>query len=413
METVQHLPSVLNGVRGYEDFAAAVGLDEAETQSRRLALEASSMPFRVTGHYAELIRGAQEPDRTRLINIVVPPPVRRRPFRGRFDPYGNRGSASPGHAWLQQKYENTLLLHLDDFCLANCQFCYKVNEIRTERLPSVAFREKIDAALSYLRTRPGIDNVLVTGGDPMAFRRTGDLVEALRLLQMETQLRAVRIATKGLAYDPERFLDEELLGFLREANRGQGCQITVIAQFNHPAELGKTAMKALGALADARVTVRSQPALLRHVNDRPEVLARLFHSMAHAAVVPYYIVTFMPVRGVEQYGMPLHAAYDCVARAKAMMNGLEKKGVLIAPHDWGKLEICGFLPSVRKPEEIVLKWHQVVRPELLPPTLGERIPVAHESLFVLPYRTNMYCVDHVFRENGLPFVASGAETSLR
>jgi hypothetical protein len=118
----------------------------------------------------------------------------------------------------------------------------------------------------------------------------------------------------------------------------------------------------------------------------------------------------MPVRGVEQYGLSLDEAFRKVAESKRNLSGLEKKGVLLASHDFGKLEICGFYPNPEEPEKIVLKWHQIAMEKYLPKKLKETVPTRPEDILVLDYNIgSMYCIDHVFEKNGLPYINSDGE----
>ena len=116
----------------------------------------------------------------------------------------------------------------------------------------------------------------------------------------------------------------------------------------------------------------------------------------------YYLVTFMPVKGVTQYALPLEKAFQLVAESKRRLNGLTKKGMLIAPHNWGKLEICGFLPSLKSPERVVLKWHEVAMQKYLPEGLKG---TQAEDILLLDFKPNaVYCIDGLFKYNGLPSI---------
>ena len=123
--------NVLKDEAGFEEFADMVRMSASERESRRDALSQSFMPFKVTRFYAGVIAEQDEPYRTQMTNVVVPP-VAPKTFTGRFDPYGNASYRYKGDHFVQHKYKPTLLFHLDDTCVSNCQFCYKVNEIRHE-----------------------------------------------------------------------------------------------------------------------------------------------------------------------------------------------------------------------------------------------------------------------------------------
>lgn len=393
---------ILAGEDGFSEVARIVGLTGDELVMRRAALLASYMPFACTEHYARLIAAQSEPYRSQLMNVILPP-IGTAPYRGRFDPYGNITYASDDHVFLQHKYVNTLLLHFVDVCLANCQFCYKVNEIRSERSSRGQTSLKITAALDYLDRAPEVNNVLFTGGDPATVNASA-LVSSIERLLAHPNVRIVRFATKAIAFDPIRFLDPELLAMFERVDAMPNKQVVMINQINHPAELGSEARHVLRELRLRGVQMRGQPAVVRGVNESVETLVALQRAFMDCGIVSYYLTTFMPVRGVEQYGLTLEDVYERVSASKRQLNGLEKKGVLLASHDFGKFEIVGFARTNGLPDRIVLKWHQAAMPQYLPARLKALVPTRPEDVMLLGFVPGrMYCIDHVFEHNGLPY----------
>ncbi|MEK6858937.1 MAG: radical SAM protein [Nanoarchaeota archaeon] len=358
------------------------------------------MPFKVTRFYTDLIASQSEPYRTQMTNVVVPP-IASKPFKGRFDPYGNASYRHNGDHFIQHKYKPTLLFHLDDRCVSNCQFCYKVNEIRHEDKERVPIEQRVDRALEYLADHPEVNNILFTGGDPAALIKTQKLAEVIKRLIDHDGVRLVRFATKSLAYNPEHLRDEQLLDFFYETNQRKGKQVSVIAQINHPGEMNEHSGETTRKLQQAGVQIRGQPAIIRGVNDSVPTLVDLQQRFLDNKIISYYLTVFMPVREVEQYGIPLHEASANVEESKRHLSGLEKKGVLLASHDFGKLEVCGFYPNHADPKQIVLKWHQAAMERHLPQDLKDRVNTKPGEIMILDYRPDMCCIDHVFEHNGL------------
>jgi KamA family protein len=388
---------------GFKDFAKKINLSTPDTQRYSDSLNQSFMPFMVTDHYAKLIREEEGEYKNQLINIVLPS-LGAKPFKGRFDPYGNKSYRQDSYDFIQHKYKNTLLLHIDNFCISNCQFCYKVYEIRHEETQVLTLDNKIDIALDYLDKNPDINNVLFTGGDPAAFRKTKQLVNLIKRLIQHKNIRIVRFATKGLSYNPERFLDEDLLNFFKYIDQLQNKQVSIIAQINHPAEIDEKASIAIKAIQKTGVQVRGQPAIIKGVNDSIETLIDLQRKFLDNKIISYYLTVFMPVRGVEQYALKLHKAYINVSESKRNLSGLEKKGILLTSHDFGKFEIVGFIPSPEKPQQIILKWHEAAMPKYLPKELCKLIATRPEDTIVLDYNEDdCYCIDHIFKLNNLPY----------
>lgn len=408
---VEIIMKILSDREGFEQFSQIVGLTNCERDERWARLMQSYMPFKTTEYYAHLIARLEEPDRTQVMNIILPP-AGVKPFIGRFDPYGNSSYRKKDTSFLQHKYEKTLLFHVDNFCLSNCQFCYKVNEIRHEKQKTASLDNKLKIGSAYLKSHPEIDNVLVTGGDP-AYLPTKTLIKIFQSFLDGENVRIVRFATKCLAFEPLRFLDEELLDFFKKANAVPGKQICMITQINHPAEFGGACIQAIGELRKAGVQLRGQPAIVKGVNDSVNVLTRLQRSFMDYAIVAYYLTLFMPVRGVEQYAVTLDEAFCNIAASKRKLGGLEKKGLVLVSHNYGKVEICGFYPSMEQPEKIILKWHQIVASVYLPDKLKQLIPTNPEDLLFLNYiKGGMYCLDDVFKHNNLPYYDSNGDLML-
>lgn len=383
----------------FGEFCQRVGISGKEKDQRRLLLGYSLMPFQVTEHYTRLIESYNDPYRSQLINVVLPT-VADSPRKGRFDPYGNV-TARVNVPFLQHKYEKTLLVHAQDACMGNCQGCYKVREIRVDGTTTALTSSQIQEAWQYLTDHTEIDNVLVTGGDPAAIA-TDKLIYIMTALLEPQNVSIVRFATKGLAFNPQRFQDDKLLKFFEDVNYSSGKRIKIIAHYSHPAEIDGESKKSLRALQSAGSQIYGQPVIWRGVNDDVDVFTKLQNLFAENDIQSYYLVSCMPVKGAEQYMMPLEKAYLIIAESKQRLNGLAKKGVFVAPHDYGKLEITGFLPNGEKPEKIVLKWHEVAMPQYLPVAFKHTKP---EDLLVLDFEPNaMYCFDDVLRYNKLPYI---------
>ena len=93
---------ILIGEKGFYRLADRLRLSDEERLERKKALNESFMPFKVTDYYADLIVSQTEPYRSQMLNIILPP-VGKKKFRGRFDPYGNKNFRQE-NGFLQHKY---------------------------------------------------------------------------------------------------------------------------------------------------------------------------------------------------------------------------------------------------------------------------------------------------------------------
>lgn len=386
------------GMDGFEEFCKMIGMNDAEKEERKKKLCESNMPFMVNEYYARLISNTEGIQRQQLLNIVLPP-IGEKKFVGRFDPYGNKKFRQEDTIYLQHKYKQTLLVHINNSCFSRCQFCYKVNEINNDK--SYFYQQIVCDAIEYIKVHPEINNILLTGGDPMVYSNK-ILRYILENFSDLSQIRGIRIATKSLSFYPIRFLDEQLLSIISDCNQ-KGKHISIIAQISHPAEFSNTMVDAIKKIEKTGASIRLQPVLARGINDNVETLKMLFQKAFDYKIVPYYLVQFMPVRGVEQYALPLDQAYQLVTKVNEELSGLEKKSIFIAPHDFGKFEICGFYPSVEQPKEIVLKWHQIVNENYLPQAFMDKVSTVPFSILKLKYKKgSLYNMDDIFEYNRIP-----------
>jgi lysine 2,3-aminomutase len=165
-------------------------------------------------------------------------------------------------------------------CPVYCRFCFRREQVGPEGETLTA--AELEAALDYIRARPEIWEVIVTGGDPFLLspRRLGGLTRALDAIP---HLGVIRFHTRVPIVDPARVS----AGLLRALAAEKAVYVAIHA--NHPRELGAAARAACGRLARAGIPLLGQTVLLRGVNDDPAVLAALFRGLVAMRVKPYYL----------------------------------------------------------------------------------------------------------------------------
>ena len=194
------------------------------------------------------------------------------------DPIGD-DAKSPVEG-LVHRYPDRVLLKLVSVCAVYCRFCFRRERIGpgSGSLSAAAFA----AALEYVRARPAIWEVILTGGDPLTAspRR---IAEVTRSLAAIGHVKTLRWHTRLPVAAPERVT----LAMARALD-ADGKTIVVAVHANHPRELTAEARAACRRLADRGILLVSQTVLLKGVNDDVEVPrldARLRRS-ADQAVLP-------------------------------------------------------------------------------------------------------------------------------
>jgi EF-P beta-lysylation protein EpmB len=203
-----------------------------------------------------------------------------------------RFQIAPG---LLQKYQGRALMIVTGACAVHCRYCFRRHFPYGESPPSPQVWE---AAIDRLAADPSLEEIILSGGDPLTLvdAALAELAERLALIR---HLRRLRIHTRLPVVIPQR-VTSELLGWLR------GTRLTpiVVVHVNHPAELDRATGAALGRLVDAGVPVLNQTVLLRGVNDDADTLAELSQRLVNWRVMPYYLHQLDRVAGAAHFEVP-------------------------------------------------------------------------------------------------------------
>lgn len=318
-----------------------------DERRRRLEAIARRYRFRSNEYYQSLIDWDDPDDPIR--RIVIPQEGELKDW-GYLDASGESAYIrAPG---LEHKYRHTAILLVNDVCGALCRFCFRKRLFMPE---NDEVTRDIAPALAYLRAHTEIDNVLITGGDPLLLA-TSRLRTILDQLLAIPHLRILRIGSKMAAFNPYRILDDpELLEVLGAAGHAER-RIYFMAHFNHPRELTPPARDAIRRLQAVGLVVLNQTPLLRGVNDDPATLAELFSTLAALGVTPYYLFQCRPTAGNADFAVPLERGCQLFAEAQSRGSGLVRRLRYVMSHHSGKIEIVG-LDAAR----IYLRYHRAPR----------------------------------------------------
>ena len=314
-------------------------------EERKLREVAQVHPINIPRYYLSLIDWSDPGD-----------PIRRMCFPGveelvvagamgetTTDPYGD-DKHDKGNGVLH-KYDYTALVVVTECCAMHCRHCFRR---RIVGKPGGHAPRDFAGALRYIAEHPEINNVILSGGDPLMLS-TPALRTMLAGLAEIKHVDFVRIGSRTPVTYPVRLFDDELIDLLRAFNERKALYIPT--HFNHVREITPTSTEAIRRLRLCGATVNNQAVLLRGVNDTAEDIAALMQGLLAIGVNPYYLYQCMPVARVRHhFQIPLKTGVEIVDRARAKLNGYGKRFKYIIGHDVGKLEICGMIDN-----KIVLK----------------------------------------------------------
>ncbi|MDX5299490.1 MAG: EF-P beta-lysylation protein EpmB [Gammaproteobacteria bacterium] len=193
-----------------------------------------------------------------------------------------------------RKYRSRALLVLTGACAVNCRFCFR------RHYPYQEFhwqRTTQDQALAQIAADPDINEVILSGGDPLASndRQLAQLVSALDRIP---HLRRLRIHTRFPVVIPQR-VDDALLDWLRKTR----LQTIIVLHVNHPQEMDEALASAAARLRDAGATLLNQSTLLGGINDQVDTLVQLSETLFARGILPYYLHAFDPVAGAAHFAV--------------------------------------------------------------------------------------------------------------
>jgi len=316
------------------------------TDGEKTALKAvqEKFVFRLNDYYLRLIDWSDPDDPIRKLVI---------PSSTELLEYGRWDSSDEDTNYVvkgcQHKYRTTALLLVSEVCGAYCRFCFRKRLFRSdvkEAMPDV------QDGLDYIARTTEINNVLLTGGDPLILA-TGKIRALLGALREIEHVKIIRIGSKLPVFNPMRiYEDQELLDTIRMYSSEQK-RIYVMAHVNHPREITPETRKCFKALYEAGAIVVNQTPVLKGINDDPAVLGELLDQLSWAGVTPYYFFVNRPVAGNRGFVLPLAQVYRIVEEAKARTSGLGKRVKLCMSHTSGKIEILAIEEG-----KAFLKYHQ-------------------------------------------------------
>ena len=196
------------------------------------------------------------------------------------DPIGDEPhSPVPG---IVHRYPDRVLLKPVAVCPVYCRFCFRREMVGPE-LGETLSPAALEAALDYVRSRPEVREVILTGGDPfmLSAARAKALTEAIAAIP---QVEVIRWHTRMPVADPARATPAFV-----EALKAPGKAVYVSIHVNHVRELSAETRAAAARLADAGFPLLSQTVLLHGVNDSADALADLMQALVAARIRPYYL----------------------------------------------------------------------------------------------------------------------------
>lgn len=248
-------------------------------------------------------------------------------------------------AGLTHRYTDKALFLPLNTCPVYCRFCtrsYAVGK-ETDTVEKVNLKinpKRWEEAYAYIRTRPELEDIVISGGD--AYNLPAKHIRAIgESLLSIPHIRRIRFATKGLAVMPMKILTDEdwfqAIVDVEKMGRKKHVQVCIHTHFNHPKEITEISRRAMNRLFEHGIMVRNQTVLQRGVNDDANVMAALIKRLGEINVHPYYVYQHDMVKGVEDLRTSLQQACDIEKAVRGITAGFNTPTFVVdAPQGGGK-----------------------------------------------------------------------------
>jgi len=270
---------------------------------------------------------------------------------------------------IQHKYRETVLFFpgQGQVCHSFCSFCFRWAQFIGDK--NLRFSNKEAEQLhTYLAKHKKISDLLITGGDPMVMK-TDHLVSYMEpLLRPEFKhVQTIRIGTKSLSFWPQRFVndadaDELLALFSRLVNAGK--HVAIMAHFNHWHEMSTLiTQEAIQRIRATGVVIRTQSPLLNHINNDPDIWAKMWREQVRLGMVPYYMFVERDTGARHYFEVPLARTWEVYRQAIQKVSGLARtaRGPSMSTGP-GKVEIHG-VSEINGEKVFVLRFIQARNPD--------------------------------------------------
>ena len=278
-----------------------LGLDVSDRQGDIQARKLFAM--RVPRPFADLMKRGDERDPL-LLQVL--------PNRSEFtqlpgyvtDPLEEQDNEIPG---LLHKYLSRVLIMFRTGCAVNCRYCFRRHfPYEDNRINKAQLLKQLE----YIGSRPEINEVILSGGDPLMAK---DEHIAWFVEQLETipHIKRLRIHSRLPVVIPSR-LTTELKNILTPGR----LKTILVLHINHANEISEKLTEETRAYKQAGIWLLNQAVLLKDVNDGTEQQVALSEALFDADIQPYYLHLLDKVAGASHFDV---AEQDALALYRDMM----------------------------------------------------------------------------------------------
>ena len=246
-----------------------------------------------------------------LLKQVLADDIEMLPVSGYSKDPLDEGEHNPQKA-IVHKYERRVLVITTGSCAVNCRYCFRRHFPYGDNQLA---QKEWDSIIEYIQQHPQVNEVILSGGDPLMLKDSQLSKHILRLNELP-QLKRLRIHSRLPVVIPSR-INEELLSWVKASR----LDIVLVLHSNHANEIDAAIAEKVTQLKAHGVTVLNQGVLLRNVNDSVTAQVELSEKLFDAGILPYYMFTFDPIEGGAHFDIPIAEAQSLMGQVAKYLPG--------------------------------------------------------------------------------------------
>jgi len=318
--------------------------------------------IRSTPYYASLASAANPHDPIRRILMPTGAELKAG-VQQMLDPLGEaRNSPAPR---IIHRYPDRVLFLVTDVCSVYCRYCTRKHFTGGDE--AFVRSRDYDQALSYIKSRRGVREVILSGGDPLTLSDSV-LDRVLTDLRSIEHIEIIRIGSRMPVVCPMR-ISESLVTMIRRHQ-----PVFLMTHFNHPRELTAEAAKALGLFVDHGIPVFNQMVLLNGVNNHPAIVQALARRLLYLRVKPYYMFQCDPSEGTDHLRTSVDESLEIQRELWGRLSGLAMPSLsLDIPNGGGKVGLVPQFEVARERGRRTYVGWDGVRADYIDPDPSQRL----------------------------------------
>ncbi|MGA8179359.1 MAG: KamA family radical SAM protein [Desulfobacterales bacterium] len=280
-----------NSIRDADTLKKLVKLTDEEYEAIRRARDLK-IPFAITPYYLSLMDLDSGGHRDKVIRAQVIPSLN---YVNKLAEHKHNQEHSMDFMLeydtspiegVTRRYPNVVILKPVMTCPQICVYCQRNWEIEdVDSASATLSKSKLEAALDWIKNTPEINEVLITGGDPLLLSNQ-KLESIVSRVAANPKIVRIRIGTRTLVTMPQRITESLVRGLSRFQIPGKR-EVVIITHFEHSYEITPQSMAAVQKFRRNGMEVYNQ-LVYTYYNSRKFEACFLRQQLRLIGVTPYY-----------------------------------------------------------------------------------------------------------------------------